>query len=558
MKQTLFHSVVARRIFFLFIACSLLPVSVLMLLSLKQVNDYTRKENSQRLRQVAKNAGMTVHEGLYLLQSELRSAARSVDIRQNAVPSPESRHFTAIGIVKGQTIQTLSGPPLPSALLPIINQLPRRESNREGMLIKSPDATGVHLYLLLNDATRSGSHDAGLPIAEINQDYLWGLVGQAVPADMELMILEKGGARRALFATGGEQPAAALLNQLETAAAAATSGQFDWGNGQQGTSKAFWTVFLEPTFSAGSWLVVVSQSRQVLLKPMKLFVRTFALVALLTVLVAVMVSVKQIRNSMGPLNALMEGSRKIGAGELGTQVSITSRDEFEELGSAFNVMSGNLAEHFAENRRLITELQELNLGTIHALAKAVDAKSPWTAGHSERVTAIAVELGQIMGLPQQELEQLQVGGLLHDIGKIGVYEALLDKPGKLTEKEFALVREHPAKGAEILKPIKAYENIIPIVAQHHECYDGSGYPCGLAGSEIVQTARIMAVADVFDALFSDRPYRKGWDIKEVMQHICAKAGSSFDPAVVTALTVLWDTKLSCMSPDELHAYRGSY
>jgi putative nucleotidyltransferase with HDIG domain len=259
---------------------------------------------------------------------------------------------------------------------------------------------------------------------------------------------------------------------------------------------------------------------------------------------------------MGPLTALMEGTRKIGAGDLGTQITIASKDEFEELGGAFNAMSRNLAEHFDENKRLIAELRELNLGTIHALAKAVDAKSPWTAGHAERVTSLAVELGRILGVSPQELEDLKIGGLLHDIGKIGVYEALLDKPGKLTEEEFAQVREHPAKGAEILKPIKAYAAIVPMVEQHHECFDGSGYPHGLAGDQIARTARIMAVADVFDALFSDRPYRKGWDIKEVMQHICLKAGSSFDPEVVAALTTLWDTKLSLMTPVEQNTYRG--
>jgi putative nucleotidyltransferase with HDIG domain len=555
MKQSLFHSVVARRIFLLFIACSLIPVSALMLVSLKQVYDYTRKENSQRLRQAAKSAGMSVHEGLYLLQSELRSRAYSLEGQKTPQPL-ESPHFVAVGMVKNNAIQMLSGPAVPTALLPIIEQLPRRDSNREAVLLKSTDAAGVHLYLLLGEAVTGGAVDVGIPIAEINQSFLWEFVAQAVPADMNLTILEKGGAWRTLFASAGEIPPESLVKQLESAVAATTSGQLQWGEGQEGTLKSFWTIFLEPTFSTGSWVVVASQSNQVLLKPMKLFVRTFALVTLLTVLVVTMVSVKQIRRSMGPLTALMEGTRKIGAGDLGTQITIASKDEFEELGGAFNAMSRNLAEHFDENKRLIAELQELNLGTIHALAKAVDAKSPWTAGHSERVTSLAVELGRILGVSPQELEDLKIGGLLHDIGKIGVYEALLDKPGKLTEEEFAQVREHPAKGAEILKPIKAYAAIIPMVEQHHECFDGSGYPHGLAGDQIAKNARIMAVADVFDALFSDRPYRKGWDIKEVMQHICLKAGSIFDPEVVAALTTLWDTKLSLMTPAEQNAYRG--
>lgn len=188
-----------------------------------------------------------------------------------------------------------------------------------------------------------------------------------------------------------------------------------------------------------------------------------------------------------------------------------------------------------DNLRLVEELNQLNWGTIGALATAVDAKSPWTAGHSERVTRLSLDIGRAMGLDTQELEILHLGGLFHDIGKIAVPEAILDKREKLTDDEFALIRTHPQAGARILAPIGAYERVIPVVEQHHEWFNGEGYPQGLAGDGISLGGRILAVADVYDALISDRPYRAGWEHGRVLSHIVGRAWSQFDPLVVEAL-----------------------
>lgn len=186
------------------------------------------------------------------------------------------------------------------------------------------------------------------------------------------------------------------------------------------------------------------------------------------------------------------------------------------------------------NAGLLEELSELNWGTLTALARAVDANSPWTAGHSERVTAISLDIGRELGLTTQALDSLHQAGLLHDIGKIAVPGYILDKPAKLTDEEYLLVKEHPGKGTLILEPINAYKEIIPIVAQHHEWFNGKGYPKGLAGESICLGARILAVADVYDALISDRPYRRGLVPDRVLAHIRENAGTQFDPVVVEA------------------------
>ncbi len=186
------------------------------------------------------------------------------------------------------------------------------------------------------------------------------------------------------------------------------------------------------------------------------------------------------------------------------------------------------------NSALIEELDQLNWGTLKALARTVDAKSPWTAGHSERVTDLAMRIAQVLGLSREEMDDLHRGAYLHDIGKIGVPNRILDKTGKLTEKEYERIRRHTVIGGRILEPIGAYQRVIPIVGQHHERYDGNGYPEGLSGEAIHLGARILAVADVYDAMVSNRPYRDGLLRSHVIDYIRKAAGEQFDPGVVDA------------------------
>jgi len=186
------------------------------------------------------------------------------------------------------------------------------------------------------------------------------------------------------------------------------------------------------------------------------------------------------------------------------------------------------------NAQLIEELDLLNWGTLTALARTVDAKSPWTAGHSERVTEQALKIGEGMGLAPDKLEDLRRGALLHDIGKIGIPAAILDKPDRLTDEEHDVIKQHPRIGARIIEPIAAYAPIMPIVLQHHEHFNGRGYPDGVAGEELSLGARILAVADVYDALISDRPYRKGMELEKTLSIIKENSGTQFDPNVVEA------------------------
>ena len=195
-----------------------------------------------------------------------------------------------------------------------------------------------------------------------------------------------------------------------------------------------------------------------------------------------------------------------------------------------------------KNARLVTELKDMFLGTANALSSAIDAKSPWTAGHSKRVTRYALDMGKEMGLHAKDLKDLEMAGLLHDIGKLGTYQSILDKSYKLTEMETKVLRLHTAKGAEILSPIKQMREIIPAIRHHHEFYNGEGYPDGLRGEAIPLMARILGVADSVDAMSADRPYRKGKPMNVIIAELKRCSGTQFDPKVAGVFVKIVEDK----------------
>jgi putative nucleotidyltransferase with HDIG domain len=203
------------------------------------------------------------------------------------------------------------------------------------------------------------------------------------------------------------------------------------------------------------------------------------------------------------------------------------------------------------NARLIEELSDFSWSTLKALARAIDAKSPWTAGHSERVTNYALEIGREMGFSKEELDILKRGGLLHDIGKLGIPNVILDKTRRLTKKDKEILQRHPRLGARILEPISSYTEVMLIVLQHHENYDGTGYPEGLAGEEISVFSRVLAVADRFEAMTANRPYRRAIQVKDAIKFIRDNSGAQFDPEVVDAfLRLLEKEKIGLLATEK--------
>lgn len=185
--------------------------------------------------------------------------------------------------------------------------------------------------------------------------------------------------------------------------------------------------------------------------------------------------------------------------------------------------------------RQVAQLQQALDGALSALVSALDAKDPYTAGHSTRVAELATFMATRLGMSSDEAEVLRRAGLLHDVGKIGIDDAVLRKHGDLTDQEFRAMKRHPVIGYEILKEINPFEPLLPAVLHHHECWDGTGYPAGLRGDEIPRLAQIIAVADAFDAMTSDRPYRKAMSPARVREIFERGAGRQWAPDICMIL-----------------------
>jgi len=228
-----------------------------------------------------------------------------------------------------------------------------------------------------------------------------------------------------------------------------------------------------------------------------------------------------------PIRAFADRALAISRGDFKGTIVSRSHNEIGQLADTFNHMTRQL-DSYDRNMR------ELFLSTIKSLAAAIDAKDPYTRGHSERVAFFSVAIARELGLDDKSLERVQIAGLLHDVGKIGIADAVLRKPDRLTDEEYGIIKGHPALGASIMGPIRQLKDIIPGMRHHHEALDGSGYPDGLAGGEIPLMARVIAVADTFDAMTSDRLYQKAKDDAFVIQTLLRLSGSRYDPKVVQA------------------------
>jgi len=244
-----------------------------------------------------------------------------------------------------------------------------------------------------------------------------------------------------------------------------------------------------------------------------------------TALVVLAVGGLLARRISQPLERLV---RTVAAGDLREQAPTGAADEIGYLTSSFNEMTASLEEK-------TRALETTSFASIEALARAIDARDPYTYGHSARVARLSLELADEMGLPADELIALGRASLLHDIGKIGVEDRVLRKPGPLDKRETAAMREHPVIGYEMLKGLHFLESSLDGVRHHHEHWDGSGYPDGVKGENIPPAVRILTVADALDALTSDRPYRAAMSFPAAVRTIEAGAGYQFDPAVIHAL-----------------------
>jgi HD-GYP domain-containing protein (c-di-GMP phosphodiesterase class II) len=235
-----------------------------------------------------------------------------------------------------------------------------------------------------------------------------------------------------------------------------------------------------------------------------------------------------------PVQELALGAHRIASGDFSQRIEVRSRTELGHLGDSFNLMTDQLEHYIKDLQRSADENRELFLGTVKSLAAAIDGKDPYTRGHSERVSRISMAIAQRMGIADDECEKIRISALLHDVGKIAIDDNILKKPAALTDDEFVIMKQHPQKGYKIMSQIAAMKEFLPGMYMHHEMVNGQGYPQGLKGDEIPLMAKIVAVADTFDAMTTDRPYQKAMEFEDAVKRIQSFEGTRYDGAVVLA------------------------
>ncbi|HEV3470031.1 MAG TPA: HD domain-containing phosphohydrolase [Pyrinomonadaceae bacterium] len=281
--------------------------------------------------------------------------------------------------------------------------------------------------------------------------------------------------------------------------------------------------------------VVAVQNEHAALRSVSDMRRQTLIISLLAATFALVIGFVFAKQLTQPVRELAAGAHRIAGGDLTQRIQVRSRTELGELGESFNLMTDHLERYVEDLRRAAEENRQLFLGTVKALAAAIDGKDPYTRGHSERVARFSVAMAERLNLPDDEIEKLRISALLHDVGKIGIDDNILKKPAALTDEEYAIMKQHPQKGFKIMSQIPAMKDFLPGMYMHHEMMDGKGYPQGLKGDEIPMQARIVSVADTFDAMTTDRPYQKGMSLDAALALIKTYVGTRYDGQVVAAL-----------------------
>jgi HD-GYP domain-containing protein (c-di-GMP phosphodiesterase class II) len=235
-----------------------------------------------------------------------------------------------------------------------------------------------------------------------------------------------------------------------------------------------------------------------------------------------------------PVQKLAEGARRLAGGDYASRVAVRSRNEVGVLADAFNQMGEEIQKAIEEIRRRAEENKELFMGSIRMLANAIDEKDPYTRGHSERVAYYSACVAKHLGMSPDEVEQVHVSGIIHDVGKIGIEDKILRKAAALTDEEYEIMKQHPTKGEHILEAVPLLKERAGDGLMHHENVDGSGYPKGLKADGIPLFGRIVSVADAFDAMTTDRPYSKAMTFEAAVSRLKFLAGKKFDPLCVEA------------------------
>jgi len=382
----------------------------------------------------------------------------------------------------------------------------------------------------------------GMIASVVDMDYLIRRLQQVSLSGLMPYVVDRQGrlvaAATAQYATGQDMSHFEIVRSFVgegTKAQLAETREFTIRSGDKAT-EMLGTYSPVPSLE---WAVVVQKPREEAYRGIYEMQRTGRLLAWMAVFVSMGISIISARRITSPLRVLAQSSRAIARGDFSQRVHVKTRTEIGELATTFNTMSEELEQFVEDLKRAAEENKNLFMGSIQMLAGAVDEKDPYTRGHSDRVTKYSLLIAGEMGLDPEFLEILRISAQLHDVGKIGIEDRILKKPGALTPEEFEIMKTHTTKGANILRPVPQLREMLPGIELHHEALNGRGYPYGRKGDDIPLLARVIAVADTFDALTTNRPYQQAHDPGEALRIIQNLSGQRLDPKAVAALLAVF-------------------
>jgi HD-GYP domain-containing protein (c-di-GMP phosphodiesterase class II) len=411
-----------------------------------------------------------------------------------------------------------------------------------GQALQVEDGKSTRTVVLVSSPVSYGGRFLGMVGAVVDLQFLirrlhevsgGGLIPYVVDAQGRLVA-----AGTPQYVTGQDMKSLEIVRNFVDAgnkAQLAATKEFDVHEGKK-------SVEMLGTYSpvtALDWAVVVQKPQAEAYRGVAEMQRTARLLALLAVLLSIGISIFAARRITHPLQILTQSGRALARGDFSQRVHLRSRTEIGELAETFNTMSQELERFVEDLKRAAEENRALFLGSIQMLAGAVDEKDPYTRGHSDRVTRYSLMIGKELNLDAAFMETLQISAQLHDVGKIGIEDRILKKPGALTAEEFEVMKTHTTKGANILRPVTQLAEMLPGIELHHEALDGRGYPYGLQGDQIPLLARVIAVADTFDALTTNRPYQHAHTPEEALKIIQNLAGKRLHPEPVAALMAVY-------------------
>ncbi|MGH9341660.1 MAG: HD domain-containing phosphohydrolase [Acidobacteriota bacterium] len=432
---------------------------------------------------------------------------------------------------EGQGVTTQVGPTQPRDNLFLREGLENTLLRRDLMILGSSlqERSGVH-QLIVSKRIENTDQVLGAVLGLVNLEPLARKI-QGLSLNSEIMVVDR--AARLVFSnrsgsTGFREPdVIAELGDLR--------GQVKnilYTSSEDQTRKI---ATLLPMMGDLGWSVIVQADEATTYYPVEQLISStmfwFALAVLLSGAVGMIVS----RRISEPVSQLVSSSASLAAGNFKERVEIKSQNEIGELGEHFNTMADKIEGYVEELRASAHSNRQLFLEAVQTISAAIDEKDPYTKGHSERVTRYAVAVAEELELSREEVENVRVAALLHDVGKIGVPDEILQKPDKLNPQEFEIMKQHTIKGARLIGQISQLRDVVPGILYHHEMVNGSGYPEGLQGSHIPLQARIIAVVDAFDALTTRRPYQVEMDIGQAIDRLETFIGSRYHAQVIEAL-----------------------